>query len=67
VDSRATTNFCKTEEMSFCAVENMSQQPDCNYYEKARHANRCMYFIFEKYCDCLNAQLNCGMGCTPST
>ena len=44
--------------MSVCTAENQKQQVACSYYEKSSFAERCMYFIFEEYCDCLTAQLN---------
>ena len=54
------SNFCKLEHMSVCTADTTQQQGDCSFFEKAQHANRCMYFIFEEYCDCLKAQLNAG-------
>jgi len=51
-------NFCQQKQMSICTAENQKQQVDCGYYEKSSYAERCMYFIFEEYCDCLTAQLN---------
>ena len=56
--SHAAVNFCKREWMSICTAENQKQQCGCSYYEKSQFAERCMYFIFEEYCDCLTAQLN---------
>lgn len=53
-------NYCKQEQISVCTAEDPKQQPTCSFFEKSRHANRCMYFIFDEYCDCLNAQLNAG-------
>jgi RNA-binding protein YlmH len=52
------TNFCKQEEMSICTADCQKQQADCSFYEKSQHANRCMYFIFDEYCDSLKAQMN---------
>jgi len=52
------TNFCKQEEMSICTAGCQKQQIDCSFYEKSQHANRCMYFIFDEYCDSLKAQMN---------
>jgi len=52
------TNFCKQEEMSICTACGRKQQIDCGFYEKSQHANRCMYFIFDEYCDSLKAQMN---------
>ena len=53
-------NFCKQKEMSICTACTKSQQTGCTFYEKSRFAERCMYFIFDEYCDCLKAQMNAG-------
>ena len=54
-------NFCKQEEMSICTAGNKNQQTGCNFYEKSQFAERCMYYIFDEYCDSLKAQLNAEM------
>lgn len=54
------TNFCKQEEMSVCTACNQKQQTGCSFYEKSQFAERCMYFMFDEYCDSLKAQLNAG-------
>jgi hypothetical protein len=56
--SHLMVNFCKREQMSICTADNQKQQVGCNYYEKSQFAERCMYYIFEEYCDCLTAQMN---------
>jgi hypothetical protein len=56
-------NLCRVEHMSICTADTAREQGDCSYFEKSRHANRCMYFIFDEYCDCLKAQLNAGTRC----
>ncbi|MDJ0819463.1 MAG: hypothetical protein QNJ58_24890 [Desulfobacterales bacterium] len=56
--SHAAVNFCRRERMSVCTAENQKQQSGCSYYEKSQFAERCMYFIFEEYCDSLTAQMN---------
>jgi hypothetical protein len=56
--SHSEINFCKQEEMSICTAGGCKHQVDCSFYEKSQHANRCMYFIFEEYCDSLKAQMN---------
>ncbi len=56
--SHLVVNFCKQEQMSICTADNRNQQVGCGYYEKSQFAERCMYFIFEEYCDCLTAQMN---------
>lgn len=57
MDSRAL-NFCKLEQMSICTAETIRSQGDCSFFEKSRNAERCMYFIFDEYCDCLKAQMD---------
>ena len=49
-------NFCIAGMMSTCRAENIKEQEKCRFYEKASYENRCMYFIFDEYCDCLKAQ-----------
>ena len=56
--SDLSVNFCKQEQMSICTADDKKQQVGCSYYVKSRFAERCMYFIFEEYCDCLTAQMN---------
>jgi hypothetical protein len=51
-------NFCKSEQISFCTAADKKEQSGCCFYERSLSAERCMYFIFDEYCDCLNAQLN---------
>jgi hypothetical protein len=54
----AETSFCKTEIMSVCTAATDAQQKDCCYYEKSCRTDKCMYFIFDEYCDCLKAQMS---------
>ncbi len=56
------SNFCRLEQMSVCTAENNRQQAGCSFFEKSKAADRCMYFIFDEYCDCLKAQLNAEHG-----
>ena len=58
VMSHLEVNFCKQEEMSICTADNKNKQAGCSFYEKSRFAERCMYYIFDEYCDCLKAQIN---------
>lgn len=53
-------NFCKSEIMSVCTAESKKEQQDCIFFDKSKNANRCMYFVFNEYCDSLNAQLYAG-------
>ena len=50
-------NFCKSEMMSVCRADSKKQQQDCIFYEKSNSESRCMYFVFNEFCDCINAQL----------
>jgi RNA-binding protein YlmH len=53
-----TINFCRPEQISTCTAASQKEQAGCHFFEKSRHAERCMYFIFDEYCDCLQAQLS---------
>ena len=50
-------NLCKSDQMSVCMANSNLKQQDCSFYEKSQHASRCMYFVFDEYCDCLRAQI----------
>ncbi len=52
--------FCKSEIMSVCKAENKKQQQDCIFFMKSNSASRCMHFVFNEFCDSLNAQLYSG-------
>lgn len=51
-------SYCKKEIMSMCKADNGKQQKKCCFYEKSNSSERCMYYVFESYCDCLQAQVN---------
>ena len=51
-------SFCKREMMSVCTAGSDAEQNSCRFYEKSRLKNKCMYFIFDEYCDCLKAQMD---------
>ena len=55
--SCSETNYCKKDKMSVCTAEDSKQQEKCSFFEKSSYEHRCMYFIFDEYCDCLNAQI----------
>ena len=44
--------------MSICTAGSVNEQKKCRFYKKSYYGDRCMYFIFDKYCDSLEAQLN---------
>ncbi|MGD8970479.1 MAG: hypothetical protein PVG01_03660 [Desulfobacterales bacterium] len=49
-------SYCRQEMMSVCAADNGLKQKECCFYEKSNGSDRCMYYVFEEYCDCLPAQ-----------
>ncbi len=52
-------NYCKTTGMiSSCTAEDTTNQENCTFYERSSFKNKCMYFIFDEYCDCLKAQMD---------
>jgi len=54
--SRHTVCYCQQEIMSQCAAPSQAESVACHFYEKAQHAERCMYFVFDKFCDSYKAQ-----------
>jgi hypothetical protein len=50
--------FCKKGAMSVCTARSVDEQQKCRFYQKSSYSDRCMYLIFDKYCDCLDAQKN---------
>jgi hypothetical protein len=54
------TNYCKTDIISVCSCpmvrKNWTEQKVCKFAYKASNAERCMYFVQEQFCDCLDAQ-----------
>jgi len=49
-------SYCKKEVMSMCTAEGKTQQRTCQFYERSNLSERCMYFVFDQYCDSLPAQ-----------
>jgi len=49
--------FCKRDIMSICTANSESEQKNCNFYIKSSFSDRCMHFMFDEYCDCLDAQI----------
>lgn len=54
----SVVSFCKSGMMSVCMAASDTEQNGCEFYEKSRLRNKCMYFIFDEYCDCLKAQID---------
>lgn len=48
--------YCKLDIMSVCTAGSQQRQEACRFYEKSAYAERCMYHVFEEYCDSLAAQ-----------
>lgn len=44
--------------MYVCNASSEEEQKKCRFYQKSSYSDKCMYFIFDKYCDCLEAQMN---------
>lgn len=53
-------NFCKSDTMSVCTADGIEQQQDCVFFDKSNNASRCMFYVFNEFCDSLNAQLYAG-------
>jgi hypothetical protein len=54
-----TINLCETGFFSWCrGSDNVEDQRLCGYFQKATHANRCMFLkqSFNNHCDSLKAQ-----------
>jgi hypothetical protein len=54
--------FCKREMMSICTAQGHSQQMNCRYYTKSSYNNKCMYYVFDEFCDCVEAQKSTANG-----
>ena len=54
--------YCKTGIVSICAAENERQPTYCRFYEKSSYSDKCMYLVFDEYCDCLESKLNASEG-----
>ncbi len=48
--------FCQRDLISSCTAQGHKQQMECRFYSKSSYNNRCMYYIFDEYCDCVEAQ-----------
>ncbi len=49
-------SFCKRDIISVCIARGREQQKDCRFYQQSTFKNACMYFVFDAYCDCVDAQ-----------
>jgi hypothetical protein len=50
-------SFCKRDIMSICTAASESEQKNCKFYKKSSFTDKCMHFMFDEYCDCLEAQV----------
>jgi len=50
--------FCKKDIMSMCTAPSESHQKNCRFYTKSTYNGRCMYYRFDEFCDCVDAQAN---------
>ncbi len=50
-------NYCEYRHpMHICKAAN--DQENCFYWQEGKHYKKCMYLRFEKFCDCLEAQMD---------
>jgi hypothetical protein len=49
--------FCKRDMMSVCTAGSKSEQKKCKFYKKSSFTDKCMHFMFDEFCDCVEAQL----------
>ena len=49
--------FCKIDIVSICTAANENEQKKCKFFKKSSSSDKCMYLMFDEYCDCLEAQL----------
>ena len=49
--------FCKRDVMSICMAESEREQKNCKFYKQSSFTDRCMYLMFDEFCDCLEAQV----------
>jgi hypothetical protein len=49
--------FCKSDVMSMCKAGSEGEQRRCKFYKKSSHSDKCMYLVFDEFCECLEAQL----------
>ncbi len=50
--------FCEQDIISVCNAAGREQQKNCRFYQKSSYKNACMYYVFDAYCDCVEAQRN---------
>jgi hypothetical protein len=50
-------SFYKRDIMSIFTADNEREQKNYKFYKKSSFSDRCMHFMFDEYCDCLEAQV----------
>jgi hypothetical protein len=50
-------SFCKRDVMSICTAASESEQKKCKFYNKSSFTDKCMHFMFDEFCDCVEAQI----------
>jgi hypothetical protein len=50
--------FCKKDLISVCTAGSVEEQKKCRFYQKSSYSDKCMFFIFDTFCDCLEAQVS---------
>jgi hypothetical protein len=53
--------YCQNGLVSICTAGSVEEQKKCLFYKKASYSDKCRYFVFDKYCDCLEAQTSLRM------
>jgi hypothetical protein len=43
--------------LSNCTARTVEEQKNCRFYRKSSHSEKCMYLVFDQYCDCFEAQV----------
>ncbi len=44
--------------MSECVGETAEERKKCKFYKESKYKGTCMYYVFEQFCDCLDAQID---------
>ena len=50
-------NHCNYNGLSLCGMaKKPKEQERCTHYQKSTHFSRCMYLVYDEFCDSLSAQ-----------
>jgi hypothetical protein len=50
--------YCKRDIISVCTAGGPKQQENCRFYQPSTFKNACMHYVFDAYCDNVEAQRN---------